>query len=220
MRPPKSISLLQLFIPAALLGLLAAAHSPAAPITYLVTVNTSAIHGISGFLDFDFAPGNDSQSASATIRSFSSSGALVGAPQVHGGVSGTLATSVILNNSTQFNDYLQEFDYGQSIVFVLTFGGPALDSPDGHSTSGSTFAFGLFDQTGSNPLQTTDPNGDAFTVNVNTDGTTTPTVFASAPGGASVASLTQIPEPSTLALLSLFLTGTAIAFRGRILSPR
>ncbi|HMJ63463.1 MAG TPA: NF038129 family PEP-CTERM protein, partial [Bryobacteraceae bacterium] len=146
------------------LSLLAAASALAAPMSYLVTVNTSAINGTSGFLDFDFAPGNQSQSAFVTIGNFSPGASLVGAPQISGGVSGSLPGNLTLANSTQFNDYFQKVTYGPSLSFLLSFAGPALSAPDGSSTSGSTFAFAMFDQTGTNPLLTSDPNGNAFIV--------------------------------------------------------
>jgi hypothetical protein len=193
---------------------LAALASVASPITYHVSVNTSAINGTMGFLDFDLAPGNNSQSASVTIGNFSGTGSLSGAPQVNGAVSGTLPGSLLIGNSTQFNDYFQGFTFGASIMFQLAFSGPALSSPNGTSTSGSTFAFGMFDATGNNPLLTTDPNGNTFIVAVNLDGTTCVTTFPPATGGIPVATVaagtSTAPEPSTLLLTVLALTGTLI----------
>ncbi len=186
----------------------------AGAITYQVTVDTSAIDGTSGFLDFGFAPGNDSQAAVVTITGFSPAAALAGGPQVRGGASGTLPGIVTLDNSTQFNDYFEGFTFGAALTFLLSFDGPALTAPDGTSTSESTFGFAMFDSTGSTPLLTSDPNGDTFTVSVNLDGTTTPTTFLSSPqGGVPVASLVPVPEPSTLVLLTLGLALTGARFR-------
>jgi|SRR5947209_345809 len=72
----------------------------------------------------------------------------------------------------------------------LSLFGPALDSPDGVSTSGSTFAFSLFsDPLGTVPVLTSDTvNGFGYVVDVNLDGTTTVTNFLR---GSSVA-----PEPA------------------------
>src|ERR1700693_1308573 len=84
-------------------------HILADAITYQISVDISSINSSSGFLDFDFAPGNDSQAAFVTISDFSTDGSLVGAPQVNGGVSGTLPGALTINNSTQFNDYFQGF---------------------------------------------------------------------------------------------------------------
>jgi hypothetical protein len=175
-------------------------------VTYQVSVDTSAINGSSGFLDFDFAPGNNSQAAFVTISGFSPGGSLTGAPQVNGSVSGTLPGTLTIDNNTQFNDYFQGFTYGNSLAFLLSFDGPALTSPNGTSSSGSTFAFAMFDSTGTNPLLTNDPNGNTFTVDVNLNGTVTPTNFAvNGPNGTPVASLQGVPEPSGILTASLFL---------------
>lgn len=202
----------------AVLCLLAPGTIFASIITYQVTVNTGAIDGTSGFLDFDFAPGNDSQSAFVSIDGFSPGGSLTGVPQVNGGVIGTLPGTLTIDNSTGFNDYFQAFNFGTSLQFVLTFEGPALTAPDGTSTSGSTFAFGMFDSTGNNPLLTTDPNGNTFTVDVNLDGGTTVTTFASDgngdPPAATITAAT--PEPSYFPLVALLL---AVIAAGRKYIP-
>jgi hypothetical protein len=194
---------------AAVVAVLAPAIISAGAIASLVTVNTSAISGTSGFLDFDFAPGNNSQSAFVTIDNFSPGAALAGVPQVSGGVTGNLPGTLTIDNSTQFNDYFQAFNYGISIQFLLTLDGPALTSPDGVSTSGSTFAFGMFDSTGSNPLLTTDSNGNTFTVDVNLDGSTTITTFPSDGNGGPPAAtvVAETPEPSYFLLVALLLAG-------------
>lgn len=198
----------------ALLALLPAGPLFAGPIAYLVTVNTGAISGTSGFLDFSFAPGFDSQSAFASIGSFVTDGSLSGLPVVSVGVSGVLPGTITIDNSTAFNDYYQGFEFGTTIQFLLSFGGPAVTSPDGTS-SGSTFGFGMFDSTGTIPLLTTDPFGNTFTVDVNPDGSTTPTTFpADALGAPPVATLeSTTPEPASCALLAF---GLAVLFvRGR-----
>ena len=190
----------------AALGLLSAGTIFANPITYLVTIDTSAVQGSSGFLDFDFAPGNGSQGAFVTIADFSPGGSLSGLPQVNGDVSGSLPGTLRINNTTQFNDYFEGFTYGTTLSFQLSFGGPALTAPDGTSLSGSTFGFGMFDSTGLNPLLTTDPNGNTFLVNVNLDGSTTVATFASdASGGGPVATIAAVPEPSMFCLVLLSL---------------
>ena len=184
----------------------------AGAITDLVTVNTSAINGTSGFLDFDFAPGNDSQGAFVTITGFSPGASLSGVPQVSGGVTGTLPGTLTIDNSTAFNDYFQAFNYGTTIQFLLSFGGPALTAPNGTSTSGSTFVFGMFDSTGNNPLLTTDPNGNAFTVDVNLVGGTTVTAFPSDANGDPPAAtlVAATPEPSYFPLVAFLLAGIVV----------
>jgi hypothetical protein len=216
MRPLRNNQILRIAVLAGPLALLPAGPLFAGPIAYLVTVNTSAISGTSGFLDFGFAPGFDSQSAFATISSFVPGGSLSGSPVPSGGVSGVLPGTITIDNSTAFNDYFQGFDFGTTIQFLLSFGGPAITSPDGTS-SGSTFGFGMFqDSGGTIPLLTTDPFGNTFTVDVNSDGSTTPTTFpADAFGAPPVATLeSAAPEPAPCALLAL---GLAVLFaRGAV----
>jgi hypothetical protein len=212
MRPHNQI--FRVAVVAGALALLQAGPLFAGPITYSVTVNTGAIGGTSGFLDFGFAPGSGSQAAYATIGSFVSDGSLSGSPQVKGGVSGVLAGTVTIDNSTQLNDYFQGFDFGTTIQFLLSFAGPALASPNGTSASGSTFGFGMWDDSGTIPLLTTDQSGNTFTVDVNPDGSTTLTTFPAALGAPPVATLeSATPEPAPCALLAL---GLAVLFaRGR-----
>jgi hypothetical protein len=196
----KKIGLIPL---AALLCLLLPDPASCTPILYLVTVDTSAVNGVSGFLEFGFAPRDDSQSAFVRIGGFSPLGGLSGTPEVNGGVSGALPGTLVIDNSTSFNDYFQAFNFESTITFLLQFDGPALGSPDGTSTTGSTFIFAMLDDTGTTPLLTTDPNGNAFIVDVNLDGTTTPTLFPPTPGGTPVVTLEEVstPEPSALLLI-------------------
>jgi hypothetical protein len=196
------------------LGIGASHYLMADSITYQVTVDTTAISGTAGFLDFDFAPGNGSQAAFVSIGSLSPSPPATALRQVNGGVSGDLPGTLTIDNSTQFNDYFVGLGYETALTFLLTFDGPALTSPDGIASSGSTFAFGMFDSTGNIPLLTTDPNGNTFTVDVNLDGTTTVTTFPSdGNGGAAAASLVvvaTVPEPSALELFAFGLAGLAV----------
>jgi hypothetical protein len=176
-----------------------------ADIIYQVSVDTNSIHNTSGFLDFDFAPGNGSQAALVEINGFSPAGSLNGPPQVSGGVSGTPASMLTIDNSTAFNDYFEGFTYGNAISFLITLGGPAINSPNLTATSGSTFGFGMFDATGVNPLLTSDPNGNAFTIDVRLDGTTSVTGFSP---NAQVTLAQPVPEPTSGSLLALVLAAT------------
>ena len=75
---------------------------------------------------------------------------------ISGDVTGTLASSLTLNNGTAFNDYFIPFTFGNTLSFLVTLGGPAVDAPDNTSTSGSTFSFSMFAGDGSTPLLTSD----------------------------------------------------------------
>jgi len=190
------------------LGVWAVGSASASPITYNVTVNTSSIAGSVGSLDFNFNPGPLAvQDASVQILNVSSDGIFVGSAAVIGNVSGTLPTTLTFDNGTAFNDYFQEFTFGSTLAFDVSFLGPALSSPDGVSTSGSTFAFSLFsDIAGTLPTLTTNlADGFAFTVDVNLDGTTTATNFSSQVTGLPSVS-NPLPEPASIALLAMGFT--------------
>jgi hypothetical protein len=182
----------------------------AQPITYDVSVNTSSIAGTNGSLDFNFNPGPlVTQAASLQILAFATGptdGTLAGGPTLTGDVTGALPGTLTFDNGTGFNDYFEGFTYGKNLLFDVSLYGPALSSPNGTSTSGSTFAFSMFSNAaGTIPALTTDTtDGFAFKVDVNLDGTTTITNFSSQ-------TTIVVPEPSTLALL-----GTAIVLLGTL----
>ena len=188
------------------LWLFCAIPAMAGPVTYDVTVSTSSITGTMGSLDFNFNPGPlVSQAASLQILTFTSDGTLAGAcPCGTGDVNGQLPATLTFDNGTGFNDYFDDFTYGTTLSFAVSLYGPALSSPDGVSTSGTTFAFSMFsDSAGTIPVLTTDTTeGFAFTIAVNLDGSTTvtddsPETAVKAVGGATA------PEPGTAAALGV-----------------
>jgi hypothetical protein len=177
---------------------------------YQFTVDTTSIGTADGYLAFNFSPGNAFGVLDAWVRilSFSPSGSLAEPGTVTGDVTSPSAPPQIvpgpltIRNTEINNDYFVSFHFDATpIVFLLAFGGPGVDSPAG-ATSGSTFGFGLFDASGL-PLATNREDGYAAIIDVNPDGTTTPTVF---PGGVDgeppVTSLAEIPEPATGLLLA------------------
>lgn len=175
-----------------------------------VTIDTSSILGTNGSLDFNFNPGLlVTQSASLQILGFSSNGTLAASPVLIGDVSGTLPSTLTFDNGTAFNDYFGGFTFGSTLSFNVSLFGPALSSPDGISTSGSTFAFSMFsDAAGTKPVLTTDKtDGFAYVVNVNLDGTTTATSFV--PGASAV------PEPSSGVLVGTIISLFTLHFRRR-----
>ena len=213
----------RLFLLAAVVSILAGSAS-AGVITYDVAVNTSSLSGTAGSLDFQFNPGPlVSQAADLQILSFSSDGSLSACAAniqgfcATGDVTGTLPGTLTFNNGTGFNDYFDDFTFGNTLSFKVSLYGPALSTPDGISTSGSVFAFSMFsDAAGTIPALTADTTDEfAFTVVVNLDGTTTVTNSSSE---TSVSPLPSgVPEPSSFVLL-----GAALAFLGvlRFRQPR
>ncbi len=187
----------------------------AGSVTYLVDVNTNAIAGQAGNLDFQFNPGGaSSESATATVSSFESVGGALSQPAtLTGDASGSFPGTLTLNNSTAFNDVFQGFTYGSRFDLVLTLSGAALDSPGG--SFGSSFALSLYDAAGVTPLLTTDPNGSVLTVNLNASGTVSVLTFPqSSTNSIPVASVSSVPEPPSLVLLGFGVLGSlAYAWR-------
>ncbi len=172
----------------------------AGAITYDVTVNTSTISGTFGSLDFNFAPGSSSQFASLQILNFTSDGTPAGdCPCGTGDVSGQLPGALTFDNGSGFNDYFDQFTYGNTISFDVSLFGPALTSPDGVSTSGSAFAFSMFfDPEGEFPVLTSDTtDGFAIEIDVNLDGTTTVNNFTD----ATITAESSAPEPGSFVLV-------------------
>jgi hypothetical protein len=180
----------------------------------IVSVNTSSINGTAGSLDFNFNPGTFvTQSASLQILNFSSDGALAGSPVVTGDVIGTLPGTLTFDNGTALNDYFEGFTFGTVLKFDVSLYGPALSSPDGTSTSGSSFAFSMFsDPAGATPALTSDlVDGIALAINVNLDGSTTFTNFSSQT--IVEAAGVTVPEPGGLAEVLLLFLGMIFARR-------
>jgi hypothetical protein len=186
--------------------LLCAASAIASPIAYTVTVDTSSVPRTQGSLDFNFNPGPlVTRSASLQILNFTSDGFLAGdCPCGMGDVDGQLPAILTFDNGTGFNDYFDDFVFGSTISFQVSLYGPALSSPDGISTSGSTFAFSMFsDSAGTIPTLTADTsNGFAFTIDVNLDGSTTVTNWSAQTMAVQEPS-SVVPEPGTLSLILL-----------------
>ncbi len=195
---------------------LAGIGSPAAwaDIMYSLTVNTSTVTGDSGYLDLQLAPGDaTTQDATADVTAFSTDGTLVGAPSLNfggaSGASGALPGEVTIDN-VPGNDYFQGFLFGTKLAFDVSLGGLAIESPNGTSDSGNTFALTFYGSDGSTPILTTNTvDGSAAEIFVNLNGTTTPVTYPATPGGASAVviqpAVSPVPEPSSLLELGTML---------------
>ena len=204
-----SIAVLCLFI--------ACASKPAHAglVTYMVSVDTSAISGQNGNLDFQFNPGgSNAEGATVTVSSFQSIGGILSQPAVlTGDAAGSLPAALTLNNGTAYNDVFQGFAYGNSLQFNLTLSGQALDMPGG--AFGSSFALSLYDAAGITPLLTTDPNGSVLTVNLAANAMTSAQTFPQSPTNDTpvAVAINAVPEPSSMLLVVSALPFMWIVFR-------
>ena len=177
-----------------------------ADVIYEVSITTAGYQGQAGYLDFQLGRGPDSENASVAIQSFVSDGSLSGPAEQAGDVTGSLPGTVTITNTTQFNDYFQPFSYGSLLRFGLTFSGTAISAPSGTAAYGSPFYFGLYD-TNQVPLGPVDALGNAFLIQVNSNGSTTPQIFN---GAVAITNASAVPEPSMRALLGVGLAACAL----------
>jgi hypothetical protein len=118
----------------------AAAPALAAPIGFMVTVNTSSLSGNPAapfYLDFQLTNGA-AVSNSATISNFSfGGGSASGAATLDGGASGSLASSVFLTDTSFINEFYQAFTPGSLLSFFVTLSRNVDSSlqPDGFSVA-------------------------------------------------------------------------------------
>ena len=183
---------------AASFGLATALQAHATVVTYDVVVDTQSVAGTEGSLDFNFNAGPfGAQAARVTLNGWSSNGMLVGAATLTGDAAGNLVGGLALDNGAAYNDAFQGITFGKSLTFQVSLSGPAIDSPDRSSLSGSSFAFSVFgDPSGTKPILTSNTvDGFAYVVDINLDGTTTAIDYLPA--------TTTVPEPTSAGLLSL-----------------
>ena len=178
--------------------------------TWYVNVDTSSLAGQTGWLDFQFNPGDaTAPPAAATVATFSTdSGALLATSTFTGDASGSLNTTMTLGNSQYFNDLLQAFTFGNklSFSFTLDLPNPSLDP----AASGTAFGLSFYDGAYNSLLA--DPAwGAALVINLKGGGATE-VLAQSAPVSLSTTAPTPVPLPGALGLMMagfFLLTGVA-----------
>jgi hypothetical protein len=195
--------------------------SASASVIFSVAVNTSSAAGQAGYIDIQFSPSsNPSQFATLDLTDFFTDGVLnpgAAGTTTFGDVTGTLPGTLAFDNGQANNEYTEGMTFGNTVTFMLTFSGPAIDSPD--LSPGSLFSLDFLNSDESANLFTADPSDsnpfdfNVATISVNPDGSTTPTTYPDV-GGTSDASVSMegstVPEPSTLALLGSVLAGLSL----------
>jgi hypothetical protein len=121
-------------------------------------------------------------------------------------------SNVFFDNQSALNEAIIQFEVEDDTVLAFSFSisGPAVDAPNGTSSSGTTFSIGPND---------TGPNGVLGLVNLNLNGTGTIETFSP---DITITALNpqppppSVPEPSTLSLLATGLTAAALAIRFKL----
>lgn len=168
-----------------------AATALAGPI-YRVSVDTAALAGQGGYLDFLFLGLQDAAPATATLSNFT--GALDGTGLTTGDASGSSAGHVVLGNGSGWNEFAQHVGFGGRFGFDVSF-----DMAGVAGDSGTNLTLALLDDA----FQYVGVAGDIVT-------------FALLPGQADAvaadgnfATVQAVPEPGSVALLAVGLLGMA-----------
>jgi len=194
-------------------ALLSFTRASADPITFNVSINTTPIAGVSGFLAFDFLGGSPLHGNTATIVGFATTGVL-GSSSSAGNVTGSLTSPpLVLTTSVFFNEFLQGTTFGSGLTtFDLTLSSNFLagSTPD-------SFSFFLLNSTFT-PFTTSDPSGANALFIIDITGAITPTVYTSSFATVTVtpAGAAPVPEPVTVLLLGSGLGGLAALHRRKL----
>jgi hypothetical protein len=158
-------------------------------ISYSFSADTSSVSGQAGSLDFQFNPLDFGGSDTAVISSFSSVGGILGAGTPTGDVTGDLTNlPVTFTDDQLLNDLTHDFTFGTSLLFTVTLN-------TNSSSPGAAFTFTMYDGSG-NPVDAI-PGGNPSAIEIDVDA-----------GGHQEApqlgdGMTAVPEPASLALLSM-----------------
>ncbi len=129
---------------AAALALFVSGAVAAAPVSYLVTVNTSDYTGVDAQIDFQFNPAvvGGVPGATAVVTAFNAPSLLSGAPALEGDAAGDPATALTLGNTTILNASLSQITLSNLFSFIVTFNGAYQTSA---SLDFTTFSLSLYD---------------------------------------------------------------------------
>ena len=120
-----------------------------------VSIQTSAIQGVTAEIAFDLVAGDGNTYNSATISSFLTDGSVLSSAQLTGDATGSLSSNAELANSQFFNELLQPITLGNSISFSLNI----TESLDQNATIPDSVSVFLLDDNQNNLFPTTDPTG-------------------------------------------------------------
>lgn len=186
--PMRALRPMSLFL-ALLLALLCAGRALAGPVTvssYKVSIDTSALAGRSGYLDFLMLGLGGAAPVQASISHFS--GAFTADGFLAGDAVGALAGDVTLGNGAAWNEFAQWADFGGLFSFEIGF------STAGQAGDGTHLGISLLDEN----FHYLGTEGDVITFALQPGEQIGVTVHA---GIASVAEAAAVPAPATMLLL-------------------
>ncbi len=163
---------------------------------YHAIINSAGMTG-SAALDFQFNPGSlPAVGASVTLSNFS--GLLGDVISKDGDVSGTLPGSVVLSNSTTYNDLFQGVTLGGSFSFDISFSGDFTSTSD---NVGSSFAVGLLGGADLNQYLG-NASGNLFQIELTPQNGASPASLQLIQLDSSITTVTAaVPEPSSYMLM-------------------
>ena len=147
-------------------------------VTYLVTLDTSALQGGAGFLSFQFNSGAlpGSPAATAHVTQFIAHDATLLGATTDGVTTGDLTTEVIVGVGGVLNRFTQGIQFGDRIQFELTIDGDGITMPK-LGLFGDVFAIQLLAADGVTALLSADASAAALKIDLEPDGTTRSTAF-------------------------------------------
>ena len=174
-----------------------------ANVAYNVSLDTTPLQGVVGYVAFDFFQGFPIEGNTVTISAFTTD-ATLGTLTTTGDATGTISPGPgnldDINNF--FNEFLQGVTFGTTISFNLSLTTNGASTPD-------NFSFYLLDSS-QFPIVTSDPTGTDSLISIDITGPgLTPNVYTSVDATATVTPVTSVttPEPSSFWLLGIPLIG-------------
>lgn len=156
--------------------------------TYRVQIDTSALAGQSGWLDFLFLGLADASPAAVTLTDFSGSFD-VATQLLAGDATGSLAIGVVLGNAAPWNEFAQWTNFGGLLGVTISLDQPLT------AGAGSTLSIALLDQ----QFGYLGAVGDLLTVELLPGAE--PVVTSLSTLASAVPHVASVPEPATVWLL-------------------
>jgi hypothetical protein len=193
---PKHI-LANLVLAAAAIG--ACAQAAATPVYYHIDVDTKSLGTGPAWLDLYFMSLDGAPAATATVNHLA--GALDGAPDLLGSVTGGATGPYLFSNANGGSELVQAIQLGGKFGFDVSFA----MAP---GSTGTTFGWSLFDST-----HYLGVNGDLGNLFLQPNAPAAQQIVLASPP-APLGSVTPVPEPSTAALMAVAALAM-LAWRGK-----